>query len=76
MLLYLFSRFENEITLAKNNIFPFWEKFLVADVLHHKKVKIDLRPPSPRKHDFEIVVGPKGPSSGPTFWPGLETPDH
>ena len=27
------------------------------------------------KNAFEIMFGPKGAPGGPTFWPGLETPD-
>ena len=29
-----------------------------------------------RQHNFEIAVDPKGPSSGPTFWSGLEALNH
>ena len=29
-----------------------------------------------RKHNFEIVVDPKGPPSGSTFWSGWEAPDY
>ena len=51
MQLHVFSRFKNAITLAKNKIFPFWKKFLVAGILFYKKqqssAKIDPGPPSP-----------------------------
>ena len=45
MLLYEFLRFENAISLARNNIFSFWKTFMVAVILLYKdqKGKIDLR---------------------------------
>ena len=51
MLWYVFSRFHNSITSARNNIFSYRKKFLVAAIPFYKKqkVKIDLGPPGPLK---------------------------
>ena len=57
MKLYVFSRFENAITLARNNIFPFSNKDLVDDVLLHKKQsKSKNRPntPGPLKAEYGL----------------------
>ena len=35
-----------------------------------------VHPGNFRKHDSEIAVDTKGPPSGPTFWSGLEAPNH
>ena len=50
--MHVFSIFQNSITLARNNIFPYRKKFLVAAILlykkQHKKWKsTSERPPSP-----------------------------
>ena len=56
MLLYVFSRFQNSITLARNNIFSCQKKFLVAAIRIFQKIEnrpqtppttVPLPPPSP-----------------------------
>ena len=63
--MYVFSRFENSITLARNNIFSFRKKFLVAGIpLYQKQPKSENRtrtPPAPLSGFPLIKKGPVPP---------------